>query len=341
MQIIEFPSDLVVKEDEDTSIYQYRKGYNLQFEKQEVLFGRKEVFDKIRENVTIGAYSIVDLEIIKALFRFKWLNKKNIERYLNGTDIIHSQMKKPNYDSNIKRLRQDGVIATFSRAPVFAGEEHRVVVYRLSEGAYDYANAFCGIPKTYNKDPENMTIDTAKAMETLSLNQWYISMLINGEYQKNWYRARFKQKNGIFMIDSAFRLSVKKEVYGSKTMMLYAFPMPKIDDGYAKMINKMLALNSFLHSPENKYKCSLILTTCESTDRIKQAYAALRSFEELDDMDLLFALDNDSVKGTGIDKIYACEYNSLTKGIKYYATKIETWSVEKGDDITKTVVDEF
>lgn len=339
--LIEFPSDHIIKEDEDTSIYQYRKGYNLQYEKQPVLFGRKEVFDRVMENVTIGAYSIVDLEIIKALFRFKWLNKKNIERYLNGTNIIHQQMKKPNYDSNIKRLRQDGVIATFSRAPVFAGEEHRVVVYRLSEGAYDYANAFCGIPKTYNKDPENMTIDTAKAMETLSLNQWYISMLINEDYQKTWYRARFRQKNGVFMIDSAFRLSVKKEIYGSKTMMLYTFPMPKIDDGYAKMINKMLAINNFLHSPANKYKCSLILTTCESTDRIKKAYAALRSFKELDDLDLLFVLDNDSVKGSGIDKIYACEYNASSKGIKYYATKIETYLPEKANDGQKVVMEEF
>lgn len=329
MQLIEFPSDIAIKEEEDTSIFQYRKGYNLQYRKTDVMYGKTEVFNSVVDNITTGVYSIIELEIIKALYKFKWLNKKNIERYINGLNILPQQMKKPNYDSNIKKLRNDGVITTFSRAPMFAGEEHEVIVYRLSEGAYDYANAFCGIPKTYPKEIENMTIDTAKAMETLSLNQWYISMLTSINYSKTWYRKKLRYKKGILVIDAAYRLNVDKEKYGDKTMMLYAFAMPKKDDGYAKFINHLLAINAFLQSPENKYKCSLILTTCESVNRIKKAYAALRTFEELDELDCMFVLDNDSVAGSGIDKVYACEYNPMTKGVKYYTTKIELYEPSK------------
>ena len=49
MQFIEFPSDMVQKEDKDTSIYQYRKGYNLQFESESIIYGRKEVYESVCE----------------------------------------------------------------------------------------------------------------------------------------------------------------------------------------------------------------------------------------------------------------------------------------------------
>ena len=329
MKIIEFPSDLI-KEDEDVSIFQYRKGYNLQYRHQGIIYGKEEVFGTVMENVTSGTYSMIELEIIKCLYKFKWLNKKNIERYLNGLNVLPQQLKKPNYDNNINKLRKDGVLATFFRAPMFAGEEHEVVIYRLSEGAYDYVNAFCNIPKTYTKELENMSIDTARAMETLSLNQWYISMLIDKKYTKTWYRKKLRYKKGVFMLDAACRLSVNKEKYGDKTLMLYAFAMPKREDGYVKFINHLLAINAFLQSPENKYKCSVILVTCESIEKIKQAYAALRTFEELDELDCMFVLDNDSLCGTGIDKVYACEYNPTTKGVKYYTTKIELFESDTG-----------
>lgn len=338
MQFIEFPSDMIQKEDKDTSIYQYRKGYNLQFESESIIYGRKEVYESVMDKVTIGEYSIIEIEIIKILFRFKWLNRKNIERYLNNSPNINIHMRKPNYETNLKNLRKDGVIVTFSRAPVFAGEETKIIVYRLSEGAYDYANAFLGVRKTYNKEKENMTIDTATALEILSLNQWYITMLIGGQFKKTWYRQRFASKKGPVMVDAAFRLEVDKNRYGSKTMMLYAFALSKKEDGYVKFINHLLNLNAYIQSSDNKYKLSLILVTCESRKRMTEAYAALKGFHELDELELLFILDEDSLSGTGLENVYICEYNPDVKDITYFRTDVSLFKkVEQIEDPMKEV----
>ncbi len=331
MQLIEFPSDMVQKEDKDTSIYQYRKGYNLQFESESIIYGRQEVYERVMDKVTIGEYSVIEIEIIKALFKYKWLNKRNLEKHLNHSSNINAHMRKPNYDSNLRNLRRDGVIVTFSRAPIFAGEETKIIVYRLSEGAYDYANAYLGIKKTYNKEKENMTIDTATALEILSLNQWYITMLCGGKYKKTWYRQRFASKKGPVMVDAAFKLDVDKNRYGSKTMMLYAFALSKKEDGYVKFINHLLNLNAYIQSSDNKYKLSLILITCESRKRMTEAYAALKGFKELDELELLFILDEDSISGKGLENVYICEYKADTKDITYFRTDISLF--EKVDQV--------
>lgn len=335
MQLLEFPSDLVQKEDKDTSIYQYRKGYNLQFESESIIYGRQEVYERVMDKVTIGEYSVIELEIIKALFKYKWLNKKNLEKHLNNTPNINVHMRKPDYESNLRKLRRDGAIVTFSRAPMFAGEETKIIVYRLSEGAYDYANTFLGIRKTYNKEKENLTIDTATALEILSLNQWYITMLTSGNYKKTWYRQRFASKKGPVMVDAAFKLDVDKMRYGNKTMMLYAFALSKKEDGYVKFINHLLNLNAYIQSSDNKYKLSLIIVTCESRKRMTEAYAVLKGFRELDDLEIMFILDEDSISGTGLENVYICEYNSNTKGVTYYRTDVSLF--QRPEQVENTV----
>jgi len=105
-------------------------------------------------------------------------------------------------------------------------------------------------------------------------------------------------------------------------MMLYAFALSKKEDGYVKFINHLLNLNAYIQSSDNKYKLSLILVTCESRKRMTEAYAALKGFRELDDLELLFILDEDSITGSGLENVYICEYKEDTKDITYYRTDV-------------------
>lgn len=120
--------------------------------------------------------------------------------------------------------------------------------------------------------------------------------------------------------------------------MLYAFALPKKEDGFARLINHLLSINAYIQSPENKFKASLILVTCESRKRMTNAYAAIRAFEELDELDLMFVLDKDTSEGNALENVYICEYNRENKGVTYYKTDVSLFSapqnIENGDSVS-------
>ena len=82
--LVQFPSDFIIKErdTDDTSIYQYRKGYGLQPDPIARKISQQEIKDELLEDVSLGRLGIIEEEILRALYLFKWLNKKNLELYL-------------------------------------------------------------------------------------------------------------------------------------------------------------------------------------------------------------------------------------------------------------------
>lgn len=329
--LVQFPSDFIIKErdTDDTSIYQYRKGYGLQPDPIARKISQQEIKDELLEDVSLGRLGIIEEEILRALYLFKWLNKKNLELYLNNLSRIPQKIKKPNYRENINKLRDRGAIVTFRRKPVFAGEETELVVYRLSEGAYNYINMYSGLKKTYEKEKDDNYIDTAKALEILSLNQWYIAVCSSGITNKTIYRYKYKKDGSYTLIEAAAVFDVDKEKYGEKKLALYALALPKKEEWATDMLNRLLYLNRFLQSPESPYPASLIVIVCESATRMKDAYATIKSIKELDQFNLLFTLDEDVIRGNGIDKLYSCKYNAKTKGVTYTTTSLKLFDKKK------------
>lgn len=326
--IISFPSDYIIKErdTDDTSIYQYRKGYGLQPDPNNTKEPQEKIKDELLEDVTLGRLGIIEEEILRALYLFKWLNKRNLELYLNKLSRIPQRSKKPNYRENINKLRKQGAIMTFRRKPVFAGEETELVVYRLSEGAYNYVNMYSGLKKTYEKEKDDNYIDTAKALEILSLNQWYISVCSSGIAKNTLYRHKYKKEGSYTLIEASAVFDVEKEKYGEKKLAIYAIALPKKEEWATDMLNRLLYLNKFLQSEDAPYPASLIVIVCESVTRMKDAYAIIKSVKELDQFNLLFTLDEDVIRGNGVDKLYSCRYNEKTKGITYTTTKLQLFS---------------
>ena len=119
------------------------------------------------------------------------------------------------------------------------------------------------------------------------------------------------------------------EKYGEKKLALYALALPKKEEWATDMLNRLLYLNRFLQSPESPYPASLIVIVCESATRMKDAYATIKSIKELDQFNLLFTLDEDVIRGNGIDKLYSCKYNAKTKGVTYTTTSLKLFDKKK------------
>ena len=54
-----------------------------------------------------------------------------------------------------------------------------------------------------------------------------------------------------------------------------------------------------------------------------------KSIKELDQFNLLFTLDEDVIRGNGIDKLYSCKYNAKTKGVTYTTTSLKLFDKKK------------
>ena len=150
--------------------------------------------------------SIIEIDILRALYTFRYLNIYNLNRYLKT--VLPDYITKTDFSYNVKRLYELGYL--YKHTFYYKGddevysdhaEQHVLVAYSLSKEAYHFVAVSNSCYKTYSfKNPEEETDNatlTSRILEHLSLAQWHISVISNDKAgYKVDYQAFMLKKSG-------------------------------------------------------------------------------------------------------------------------------------------------
>lgn len=142
-----------------------------------------------RKSVEYGDYEI---SIIKALYRFQFLNLFNINRYMKW----QFPDRKDNYEINVSKLYDDGVLNAYVGENVIEDSGMVLKVYTLSKGAYEYM--IKRHTKTYSYNSVSKST-TPEILEKLSVNQYHISFIANNsvKYEMPYYQKEFREMGSV------------------------------------------------------------------------------------------------------------------------------------------------
>lgn len=248
-------------------------------------------------------YGIVELLIIKALYKYGVLNKYNLEKVINCK--LKPELQKPKYDNNIRNLVQQGAIQMLMYN---IGSETQLVVYALMSGTYSYMR------KKYSKFPHTSAapvmqerIDEAEKvaaiMERLSLNQWHIGITsgyINDIYQELYYmKKRFGLKR--IPVQSYIELKIGDGTGVKKNVGLIGIPYAK-DTATTEKMMQTIALMQIMNDAVTSRTHCLPVIICESLAAMEKAGNELRKIDK--NVNPLFSIDRNNTNRDSLKWLY-------------------------------------
>lgn len=257
--------------------------------------------------------SYIDLEILKTLYEFKYLNRHNLERYINSNSDIAEDLKKHDYKKSVSRLMKYGLVLRYyfywnaindnklyDQSPNF---------YSLSRGALHY------LIKRYrykvNIDEFLLLESPENAMRKLAFNQAYIN--IRCHYQKQLMKEYIEIK--------ATNKPIKTFIPGIFYFCLddhtiAPFILVSIRRTHAweqDLINDLDVYNEFidkkkLYRKKDKQVLSspIFIAICEDDLHVKDTHEYLCSSKSTT-YNMLYTTDIITLKDKLFDKLYMCE----------------------------------
>lgn len=256
---------------------------NIQYELQEPC--SKE---NIKQYFRNKKYMRVEAIIISGLHTFFCLNKHNLVRFI---EYKVKDSTRKDYDSIINRLFHEGVITRF--------QYHDTWFYELLPGALEYAKEKYGSRRVLS-DQEALST----RLETLSLAQWHISLLM----------ARYKGTKQVFFQDKTDIPSLITCRIGKWNYEIQSLPIPKVKEH----VERTVQLLRYIAEKKETERANILLqkkvyvtVLCGSTlDEIEKYAKLLSNKEELKHQKLYFTLDANTAISTGLTKLYMLEQSS-------------------------------
>lgn len=137
-------------------------------------------FAELDSLISKGILNTIDLEIIKLLGRWSYINTHNISLALN--DTLPLAYQKPDYRSNLRKLVNAGIIirhfifsadASIAPTPITP-----LRFYSLSPGAFSYIS-----PQIETAHKQRLLLTDIQIIEALAVSQFMIQLLANNHLQ--------------------------------------------------------------------------------------------------------------------------------------------------------------
>lgn len=242
---------------------------------------------EIKGKFQSGAYQQIEATIIKALHKYRILNKYVLSRYLT---LILKDAGRDNYDSILHTLYEEGVLTK----QIYKN----ITYYELSDAALQYAS-------TKYKEKPYIELDTPTRLEIASTAQWHISLLAAG------YRGRdlfYSTSDGIPVMPSLY--SFKK---GKLSYKVYSLPIPKTEEHLKatwKMLEQIAEIKADNRSSLHITKQVMVTVLCGSTlTEIENMAKILARLDAFRHMKFYFVLDANTKDSIGLEKLYTLEEN--------------------------------
>lgn len=295
-----------------TSEYEMSEGYYLTI--YPCVAGDENVMKEAMERREFG---IIELLIVKALYKYMVLNRKNLER---AVDIkLDRKLQKPNYITNIRHLREKGIL--FKMRYGDEDEANGCEFYSLTAAGYQYMRVYyAGLPVTYDvgsHNERNVKRENLPAiMERLSINQWHINLLRN--YGDKICSEAYYSKKRLGYRKAWFQSNVRIKTQAG-SVALIALPAGKTEDDKKDLFDTLIRYSDLIGKSENKAAAFIVI--CESKGEIGRITKYLEKSRTLHDVELLFAVDLNINKQPALEMLYTCM-------VEQQRVSIDTFEVE-------------
>lgn len=264
---------------------------------------------EIRSKFEIREYGIHERAILKALYRYQFLNKHNLEVAI-GQDIGKRAAKR-DYRKNIDVLLRAGVIKRFEYGP--ENEDAKLYFYALTHQGYGYMEKFQKKePRTHKAAKSEYSSspgEVERMLEHLALNQWHLS--VKEAHATDILREAYYQRTRFTFLKAYFRSMVMLQ-YRNRKLCVVATVYPKSKETLGPFLRELLHIEHVCADTRQQDNM-LLVVVCESLKQIEQAYLQIAKVEALDHLTPLFATEiiKDGIED--LDCLYSCYFDGEDK----------------------------
>ncbi len=232
----------------------------------------------------LGAFGI---SVLKALLRYRVLNKQNIERALNISD--QTPWKKDNLAKVLRGMRASGHI------DAYIINQSSLVAYILTTEGEEYLTQK-GLIIPEMSTGKDIIKDTATALKCISVNQWHIGTLQRLPIKESFYNQ--------FMIDQKKIPSLIRFKQDKGIISLFAYPAPRQGDSINSFAEDILKAHHFVLEHPKYYPASYILI-CESRTSASTLAHQMTYIRQMRPIaDLLYTFDEATGKEDFLKSLY-------------------------------------
>lgn len=255
--------------------------------------------------ISKGIVGAVDLEIMRLLGTYKFLNAYNIQYHLNNLSSLNKHYKKPTYTSNLKKLTKAGILARYRFIhPCDSSKEVTgLSFYDLTAGSYSYIAPVIAAP--YFKQTR---LEDPRKMELLALNQFLLRTQYACENMKllsylTWHKMGAKA----FCIDAIVRSRAPSPIPGLPNV-LFLFPLPVRYEikWKAKAASRFSLYSQWIAAHSDHYPLALQIAIVETLDMATELYAYICSTASIQHLPFYFVTDRTVMDYPLWDCIFSC-----------------------------------
>lgn len=281
----------------------------------------KEVFDEeyIKNKFETREYTIVELCIMKALYKYVLLDKKTLALAVNLQ--LKPRLQKPHYERNIQAMLGKAIL----KGKCQMQSEHMSIqsertIYYLTIAAYNFMRAGYKHMQVTQRVPEGVTdilkkYGEGQIRERIAINKWHLNILTEYDYKTDIYYSKSRLFLKKVLLPSHIKIGQKRE---TTSIIAVAYPREtetsKKNTALQKMMKTLSELDNALKYMDKANVIVVVL--CESILQMEEAYKAVSRIEQ--SAKLLYVLDADVAAGVGMKRLYACTAEGDTIKKKYY-----------------------
>ena len=288
---------------EKLSIYDYIPDVLLEEEYTKMGSISKEQLTKFFKD---RVYQSTEYALLESLYRLPYLTKKNMERF---ADFRLKDKKYAGYDNTIKQLEKDGCLRRFVYDDVR--------LYRLHDGARAYFAEKLDAQGIHKIEIPSEH-EAAAVLESASLAQWHLSVMIGGGTKKAYFGENVILRKAKLHIPSY--LEIEK---GSMRYRLLSFAVPKVGLHMDAFIEHIIKVKEALYKWELSLKREifLVVLVCSNTYDMHQLASIIEGLSSTRNLQVYFVADPNTAFSKGIDLLYIAEKDGNDLVLKTISVK--------------------
>lgn len=278
------------------SPYEYKKGITL--ETVDTVSGWYEETD-IYRLFKNGAYGRVEYNIIDALYKYPYMNKKTICRYLDK--ILNKKNETWDWYYHI-------MLEMLDDYSLYALRYDDTIFYAIPS----YVRNLWAAKKNYEVFlPDE---DVSSVLEYASLAQWHISLLEGEKLLQNTLYQKRKIAKESLLIPSY--VETMKSGYRYR---IFSFSLPRGRDDISFFLNQLERLWDIISRSKRKNQITMTVMVASSLKEIQAMNEIMKSFPAATGRRIYYVLDGNTSEFNGL----SCIYYYVEEGEEYRLVSID------------------
>lgn len=287
--------------------FHLKEGHELVLENKNTTCSHAEIDTLIQKRII----NLIDLELIKTMALFPFINANNLTYYLNNAVVLHKNYQKNTYLNNLNKLKKAGIVARYcfvsqpcipASGQAYAASSLRL--YSLTPPALSYIT-----PLLSDAHPLPLASDTLRKLEIAALNQFLIHFLVHypDRIKQMVYLENHKHGSSPITFDAVIQYHSQNSAFRmSGTISLVLLSVREANGWIPRTVHRLKLLHTLISRNRDKYRLPFYLILAEHITMITDLHPYLQ-IPTLQDIPFYYSLDTISSVYPPLDGIYSCQ----------------------------------